>query len=127
MRLSEAILLGSVGTEQCFGDFFNDGITCALGAALFAIGEHKASDACDNSRYDLIWKHWAWTQNLVNNPSDCDKVQRGSVIKMIWQLNDLAEWTRPQIAAWVAEQEVRLGVVDTQVGAEVKDGEHATA
>jgi hypothetical protein len=102
---------------------------CALGAALTAIGECTPchNQGVDAGPYIKITDIWPWTHNHVVNPTDNSRIPAAIDIRtMIWMLNDSAKWTRPQIAAWVAEQEVKLGVVE-QVEAEIKDGEHATA
>jgi hypothetical protein len=53
MKLSEAILLGSVGSEQGYGNtsmFRESKAKCALGAALHAVGQ--ARHVC-NTQYGM--------------------------------------------------------------------------
>lgn len=113
MKLSEAILLGSVGTEQAYGFMAmipNGTATCALGAALFAVGVR-----CDDPQtgFAEMKRLWPWTERVVDSPESlmlAERVgypvySRDLVVCIIWRLNDIAKWTRPQIAAWVAELE----------------------
>jgi hypothetical protein len=94
MELSEAIILGSVGTEQGFGPYQNnDTHACALKAALIAVGrghDHWAKSA----------KQWPW---INKGPWACPEGGEYMDIQaVIFVLNDRYKWTRPQIAAWVA-------------------------
>ena len=121
MLLSEAILLGSIGTKQGFFYGMAEDTACALEAACIAIG-------IDRRKWSKLSKQWPW---LHQAPADCPVCQEKPRLveemdDLIWHLNDVHQWTRPCIAAWVAEQEVKLGIVD-QVEAEVKEGEHAPA
>lgn len=107
MKLSEAILLGSVGTEQSYGPLAimpNSKSTCALGAALFAVG----SQTNDPERaYKQVEERWPWILAVATVPSVLARLgdEKGDICSIIWRLNDTARWTRPQIAAWVAELE----------------------
>ena len=111
MRLSEAILLGSVGSKQGFGPrsmYSNSPTKCAMGAALFVSGI-KVNDENGN---DEVEKLWPWVATYVTPPIkirshknsvyDRDQIR---ILGVIWRLNDWLKWTRPQIAAWVATQE----------------------
>jgi len=118
VRLSEAILLGSVGTGQAFGEYVDKkGNTCALGAALCAIGK-----LTDLSEYTInLGLAWPYHKMSCIHPIAGIKM---SMVHIITHLNDIEGWSRPQIAAWVAEQEVRLGLdKEEQVG--VKESEYA--
>ncbi len=106
MKLSEAILLGSIGTEQGFGPAsMYVGNRCAMGAALFSI-----TDVPNNNLDGLerMGRHWPWIDHLcVPAPADIfsQSIALGQpcrIVSLIWMLNDLCKWTRPQIAAWVA-------------------------
>lgn len=105
--LSDAILLGSVGTEQGYGPgsvHSSSNKKCAMGAALFAVG------ACVSSNMeglDKITEYWPWTRTYVDAPCTIrgEDIRQKPVYSIIWQLNDKAHWTRPQIAAWVATLE----------------------
>lgn len=126
MRLSEAILLGSVGSEQGFGPMsicsdYERG-RCALGSALLAMGIRtlQMEQFGSNSGIGLIKKMWTWTTLKIRVPEElatkpnCVLSKEEAIVAVIWALNDVAKWTRPQIAAWVAEQEVTLGIVDQE-------------
>lgn len=109
MKLSEAILLGSVGTEQGYGcDAImpNGQATCALGAALFAEGV-KLGDWVVGMQ--VVTQRWPWTLMITPFPEVLTKhglfMGHDCIYSMIWRLNDIAKWTRPQIAAWVADLE----------------------
>ena len=134
MRLSEAILLGSVGTKQGFGPWAIHGGSvekCALGSALYAVGESVI--VCTRA-YDKIKELWPWVQTSIPTPEVLKGIhfingdrEKRRVMELIWALNDVVRWTRPQIAAWVAEQEVRLGLVTMEIKEEVKETENASA
>lgn len=108
MKLSEAILLGSVGSEQGFGRVVDGDRACAIGAALLAIGvtqlglEWNCEDPRQHGSPRLV-DNWPWTNSLSRCPH-CSTHNTVSYI-ISWHLNDSHRWTRPQIAAWVAEQE----------------------
>lgn len=103
MKLSEAILLGSIGTNQGFGGLIDkQGRTCALGAALVAIGGIGEDFVTDNV---INSQGWAWIQHIqAKCPCGC-VVYSSFIIYIITHLNDHKKWTRPQIAAWVASLE----------------------
>jgi hypothetical protein len=108
MLLSEAILLGSVSTEQGFGV---DSIEqesprkCALGAALHVVGYAKGHS------FHGISQNWPWATRQSAICPVCDNIHKAhghvvsNVMNAIWILNDCHKWTRPQIAAWVASIE----------------------
>jgi len=103
MKLSEAILLGSIGSEQGFGSesiFYDSPTKCALGAALLAIGVK----ACRGDRvYDQLIGIWPWVNGRVSFLSSFGfAIYKCEGYKIIWRLNDIQKWSRPQIAAWVA-------------------------
>ena len=106
MKLSEAILLGSIGSEQGFGHMSGNPANktkCAIGAALFAIGVE--GNSCMNP-FSELQKAWPWVYNWIPRPPVLgpDRI-RTYVAEVIYLLNDNQRWTRPRIAAWVAEQE----------------------
>ena len=110
MKLSEAILLGSIGSEQGFGPSSmqtNSPRKCAMGSALLAVGIMT-----DNDDMDKLTPIWPWVSVEVAPPVDlvdykgCTKIiEKATIPGIIWRLNDILKWTRPQIAAWVATQE----------------------
>lgn len=106
MKLSEAILLGSTMNPQAFGVYEDpDGHTCALGAALKAVGfvVHKVllpMDAMVNST------NLAWLFPFLHYYDACPGCgAANTVFNIIPHLNDDHKWTREQIAEWVATVE----------------------
>jgi hypothetical protein len=97
MRLSEAIRLGAMMKPQAFGASFHDGRTCALGAALDAIGRVRE---CYLNAPD----YWAMLVNYVAEPVTGEMCL---VLSAIRELNDQHRWTREQIADWVETIEAR--------------------
>lgn len=112
MKLSEAILLGSIGTEQGRGNLLDhNGRTCAMGAAYIAAGFKLKP-----TRYDGGEENYIFNANSVANainlwPYLTKKVMHpileysNTLVRVIEDLNDCDRWTRPQIAAWVATVE----------------------
>ncbi len=106
MRLSEAIRLGAMNKPQGFGWYDDGAATCAMGAAMEAVG-------C--SKQPLITKRM-WPV-LVQSPASCpacDLVLHGSdrlfaVGAIVVHLNDEHRWKREQIADWVESLEQRSG------------------
>lgn len=94
MRLSEAIRLGAMMGPQSFGDTFGqDDSSCAMGAALLAVG-------CPRTvTYGDIVMHFAVATAYAFHP---ESGIYQLVISTIRQLNDQSRWTREQIADWVA-------------------------
>ena len=115
MKLSEAILLGSIGSAQGFGNmsmFAESKTKCALGAALVAAGQVPSyqgnvisKEDHEMNPYSRIRRTWPWVQDKVKHPV---KGAYGNVLPAltaIYTLNDSYGWTRPQIAEWVASIE----------------------
>ena len=112
MKLSEAILLGSLETEQTFGRLHvGHNKTCAYGAALTAVGflciDRTGVFATKVMALPIAWK-WAFIKRY--ECPDCHKSD-GVALSVITHLNDTHLWTRPRIAEWVAQQERMLEVV----------------
>ena len=102
MKLSEAIRLGAMLAPQGRTRLLSaDGSTCALGAALAAVGQ-LASVGNDPQGYDTIKAVWPW---LGHQQAMFPSGMTGRVLGGIWQLNDTHGWTREQIADWVAQVE----------------------
>lgn len=95
MLLSEAIMLGSMATEQCFGGMEDeDGRRCALGAAALAIGGNI-----------MMLDEFPWLGQAEVCPV-CHESNHASYI-IAQHLNDAHRWTRERIADWVATVEPR--------------------
>jgi hypothetical protein len=120
MKLSEAILLGSVGSEQGYGHtsmFRESKAKCALGAALHAVGQ-APSDQEDTwanpetSPYHHVRAVWPFVETRVQHPI---RDARYTIMHTIYDLNDMFLWARPQIAQWVATVEPQeVQVLETQ-------------
>lgn len=95
MKLSEAIRLGSMATEQQFGwcGDLESGKTCALGAVFVAVGENYTYEDM-KAKLPLL----AFTES-----APCPQCGRcgDSSFATIPHLNDHHRWTREQIADWV--------------------------
>lgn len=120
MRLSEAMLLGSIGTLQATGALRRPGNrTCALGAAFVAAGikcaeiPREASCASCGQQYNEQFKInadaleaakiiWPILDSTVPSPITGEPLLLHQAIIV---LNDCYRWTRPQIAKWVASIE----------------------
>ena len=111
MKLSEAILLGSIETEQTVGNLCDWRGTCAYGAALTAAGclctDEKTGYRPKVIALPIAWK-WAFIKRY--ECPNCHKSD-GVILNGITHLNDTHLWTRPRIAEWVAQQERMLEVV----------------
>jgi hypothetical protein len=94
MRLSEAMRLGAMLKPQGFRALIGlRGRTCALGAALDAIG-------C----LDLgtIPPMWYWAVECIGFCPACRRPHRRDVVALIAHLNDRHHWTRERIAELIA-------------------------
>lgn len=99
MLLSEAIRLGAMATPPATGTSLDDrGGTCALGAALYAIGQASRfyGSAC--------LENFPITSTVVRQPVSNGEMYLLSAVR---ELNDIHEWTRERIADWVQTFEPR--------------------
>lgn len=105
MRLSEAIRIGAMLKPQCFGNWFIDGGSCGLGAALDGSGFTL-------SRYDDFKAEFPI---LVMGNIDCPACERTAlyIYDSIAHLNDDHHWTRGQIADFVELHEPDPMLPDT--------------
>ena len=90
LKLSEAIRLGAMMTEQTFGEFGDDERTCAIGAAQKALGLPVSANG------PLV--------NLLHDRSadaPCGHDDSWSVGALIVHLNDDDRWPREKIADWL--------------------------
>lgn len=100
MKLSEAIRLGAMMKPQAFEDYLDEGNTCAMGAALDAIGQLD-SDHCDSEYFPLV------DVAVTRCPICRLRTAAGNVSSTIFHLNDDHKWTRERIADWVATIEAK--------------------
>lgn len=89
MKLSEAIRLGAMMSPQGFRVTRENGRTCALGAALEAVGHTSAIEG-----WMPVYSIWPIAKKRVPHPVRGDEMMVGSAC---WILNDEQEWTREQI------------------------------
>lgn len=93
MRLSEAIRLGATMKPQFFGFYMgarnNKLSTCALGAALDAVGD--------------LWGMAALHFSILDVPAQCPQCtyKAPRLEQVIAHLNDDHLWTREAIADWL--------------------------
>lgn len=99
MRLSQAIRLGSMLRPQLFGHYGNEIGTCALGAALDAVG------ALDPNTLQIPKEHFPVLDlDVVDGCPACghmSKFTRTTVQSVIVHMNDGHKFTREFIADWV--------------------------
>lgn len=105
MSLTDAIRLGATTTRQTRGVFFTGGAgvavrTCALGAALHAVGRLITQNHAANSQdlSDLVVEIFPELHVIAKCP-EC--LLRDELGDMIVHLNDEHKWTRNQIANWI--------------------------
>lgn len=97
MKLSEAIRLGAMMKPQAFGSFYDNGGSCALGAACDALGidpnlETQFLFVPDKIGYSVCPE--CGMTRFQRNTAEDDAY-------LIVHLNDIHRWTREQIADWV--------------------------
>jgi len=117
MLLSEAIRLGAMLRPQGRGN--NSILTasprsCAIGAALQAIGEKVTS----MNGYAVFRERWA----LANEVSGCPECscRYDGLVNTIFHLNDMHDWTRERISDWVEQQERERGLIPAPVAEEAE-------
>ena len=102
MKLSEAIRLGAMATEHVTHVYMiinADGSigTCAIGSALYAVGQYLRGYAVRN--YLIMRWRWLSGSHLVQcHACGC----RAHVMETIIHLNDHHLWSRERIAYWVS-------------------------
>jgi hypothetical protein len=99
--LSQAIVLGSIGTKQGKDNYSSNGTTCAMGAALTALGAITRGTSFVANRMNQIvaCNLWPWLRLEIACPVTG---KRSAALNVIQVLNDTHDWTRPRIADWVA-------------------------
>lgn len=125
MKLSEAIRLGAMLKPQGFGGYFVYGKTCAMGAALDAIGQLRTTYGHSADAPEVDFRHYRLALNaafplLAMEPVACPRcgfATRG-LVEAIQHLNDAPHrWTREQIADWVETIEQQQAAADRDGGA----------
>ena len=115
MKLSEAILLGSINTKQHFGALatLDGSATCAWGAAFDAMGIHMCggeelkeinqfySPSKERVLSNAMPLDWRWAVVTRVNCPLCAMADN-KLERIIAHLNDTHRQSRPRIAAYVA-------------------------
>lgn len=97
MKLSEAIRLGAAMKPQAFDAYFDNGGTCALGAAGDALGDVHLDDNIPNT-----WpKEWSATEERIAKAGCPECGETKGVSRIVPHLNDYHRWTRERIADFV--------------------------
>ena len=106
MKLSEAIRLGAMLQKQCFSGYYGRGTSCAMGAALEAVGKRSS---IDDHNSEKAYALWPWLRFYEHRrqicPLGCDLVCTYTGLHLIAHLNDTHRWTGERIADWVATVE----------------------
>ena len=100
MPLSEAIRLGALLKPQALDSEGWPMKSCALQAALEAVGQPVLHVALGCTNYGLLETLWPLLVRPAMNPMDGDG--NWPLLNVIYRLNDQWEWTRERIAEWVA-------------------------
>jgi hypothetical protein len=111
MLLSEAIRLGGATTKQCTGRLGTvvqgELHTCAMGSAMYAVGELLADGQIPNDYIhgvdEFLYRHWPEEASVTVECPECRGW--GTMVGVILHLNDLHRWTRERIADYVATRE----------------------
>lgn len=110
MKLSEAIRLGAMLKPQAHREFLTtEGASCALGAALDAVGGLSSI-----SSFHDIAARWPWTRGKAVRCPSCAAgaaaihTSPDDILDNVVILNDVHGWTREQVADWVETIEARL-------------------
>jgi hypothetical protein len=110
MKLSEAIRLGAMLKPQTVGSYSDETGSCALGAALDAIGAltEDVEDMESSVMDPWLASLWPVAARRVACPAEgCYHQQR--LDDTVIDLNDDHGWTREEIAAWVETVEATMG------------------
>lgn len=103
MKLSEAIKLGAMLKPQNHGgQMIRDGHTCALAAALDAIGKLRLRET--QADYDALYSEFPILKKTATCPVRdwcVFDASTSDLLSQIYHLNDGHKWTREAIADWV--------------------------
>ncbi len=105
-KLSDAIKLGSTFRPQCKDTFFKDGASCAIGAAIEAVGIPPTFDRKLFAK--TINERWPEVKEMCFCP-ECGEGHDSattscSVYATIAVLNNEHGWTRERIADWLTSK-----------------------
>lgn len=111
MKLSEAIRLGAMATDQGFKGYMDTPERCALAGASVAMGIVGIKGAEEGRliiNYTALRALWPELDQPSVCPYCAHESKRHKVLDSIWHLNDLHRWTRGEIADWVEVLEQRI-------------------
>jgi hypothetical protein len=98
--LGQAIRYGATLKPQWRGAMIHDGKTCALGAALDALGLLKGAVDAESQlvqRFQIDKsKRFLYPKRSLHSFGQC-----GTLFEVIVRLNDQYEWSREKISYWV--------------------------
>lgn len=101
LKLSEAIRIGASLRGQCFQQWYEQGRSCALGAAAEAIFGECKLDGDGLVRYFPELETVFLPSPVGINRSLADGEESDKLIDHIVLLNDEMEWKREAIADWL--------------------------
>jgi len=109
MKLSEAMKLGAMVKPKGVDELFTinqrgELASCAIGAAIDALyGEATESTDADGPAHE-IYERFGFLQSIADCPACLwnDDFHGENVFAIVHHLNDDHNWTREQIADWVA-------------------------
>ena len=109
-RLSTAIRLGCVGTEQGFYeiDLVNNKV-CALGAALIVLNSYNSNKLDTKCKYEYLEKRFPYT-SIIKDCPERKCIAKDNILNMCCHLNDCHGKTRESIANWLEVIEDRMGI-----------------
>jgi hypothetical protein len=114
LQLSEAIRLGAMLRPQGLGAYLRDGKSCALGAALEAVGTVPSQLESAGTTLGEIIHRWSVAAVGARCPRCRGSYYVMTVVEAIVHLNDHHHWSREEIADWVATYEKPTDVVVTE-------------
>jgi hypothetical protein len=102
MKLSEAIILGSLTTIQRFNDGGTEDELCVIQTAARAIGgsiQRPSRTKGLGNMYHTLWAAWPWTFNNMAIHPVTGEIK--GITHILHNLNDHWHWPRPKIAEWI--------------------------
>jgi hypothetical protein len=121
MKLSEAIRLGAMMHPQGRMVLFDGVRTCALGAALAAVGKLDRDAVIADIFLSWPWLHGMTFGELLVKPQCLCFGDWATVGDMIMMLNDAVGWTRERIADWVETVERQMEDREARTTSEVRE------
>lgn len=119
MRFTEALLLGSMNSQQQF--HMNSGDEpgrCALETAV------EANGGDIKHGWHQAYRMWSWLTTKITMDCPCDPncnflSKESQLFEFVYHLNDGHRWPRPKIAEWIKQYEDQYDVVEQPTTTEV--------